>query len=68
MISILDGDLFRQIQAIFTCYLGSLLTGFSVAFSAIAIPGIKLDRVNQQTSFVGNIEVSNENLSWFGKL
>ena len=67
MFNILDGDLFWQIQAIFTCYLGSLLTGFSVAFSAIAIPGIKLDRVHQ-TSFVGSIEVSNEHLSWFGKI
>ena len=67
MISFLDGGLLRQIQAIFTCYLGSLLTGFSVAFSAIAIPGIKLDRT-QKLSFVGSIEVSNDNLSWFGKL
>ena len=67
MISFLDGGLLRQIQAIFTCYLGSLLTGFSVAFSAIAIPGIKLDRA-QQLSFVGSIEVSDDNLSWFGKL
>ena len=66
MISFLDGGLLRQIQAIFTCYLGSLLTGFSVAFSAIAIPGIKLDRA-QQLSFVGSIEVSDANLSWFGK-
>ena len=67
MISFLDGGLLRQIQAIFTCYLGSLLTGFSVAFSAIAIPGIKLDRA-QELFLVGSIEVSDDNLSWFSKL
>ena len=58
----------REIQAIFTCYLGSLLTGYGLAFSAIAIPDIKNDR-DSQFSFLGLglIQISNDSLAWFGK-
>ena len=58
----------REIQAIFTCYLGSLLTGYGLAFSAIAIPDIKNDR-DSKFSFLGfgEVQISDDNLAWFGK-
>ena len=38
---LIEGGLLRELQAILTVYLCTLLSGFSLGFSAIAIPDIK---------------------------
>ena len=40
-----DGlSLSRELQAILTLYLGTILTGYNLGFSAVAIPDIKEER------------------------
>ena len=40
-----DGlSLFRELQAILTLYLGTILTGYNLGFSAVAIPDIKEEK------------------------
>ena len=63
--------LIRELQAILTLYLGTVCGGFNMGFSAVAIPDIKLEwelRGNTTSSFIPEIEASNEDLSWFGKI
>lgn len=43
MISLVGSGLARELQAILTLYLGTVLGGYSMGFSAVAIPDIKLD-------------------------
>lgn len=43
MISVLRSGLVRELQAILTLYLGTLLGGYSMGFSAVAIPDIKIE-------------------------
>ena len=43
MISVLRSGLARELQAILTLYLGTLLGGYSMGFSAVAIPDIKTE-------------------------
>ena len=43
MISQTEAGLARELQAIITLYLGTLLGGYSMGFSAIAIPDMKND-------------------------
>ena len=54
-----------------TIYIGTLLSGFSIGFSAVSIPDIKEERnisTANQTEFpLRPMEASNEELSWFGK-
>ena len=38
---LIEGGLLRELQAILTVYLCTLLSGYSMGFSAIAIPDIK---------------------------
>ena len=59
-------DFGRQTKAIVFLYLGTLLTGFNMGFSAIATPGIKAER-NATYSLISSIQASDEQLSWFGK-
>ena len=42
----LEGGMARELQAIVTLYLGTLLGGYSMGFSAIAIPDMKNDMRN----------------------
>ena len=37
-------SLSRELQAILTLYLGTILTGYNLGFSAVAIPDIKEER------------------------
>ena len=46
MISLAEAGLARELQAIITLYLGTLLGGYSMGFSAIAIPDMKHDMRN----------------------
>jgi hypothetical protein len=60
----------REFQAILTLYVGTLLGGFGVGFSSFAVPAIKLEweqNANTNISFMGEMEASDEALSWFGK-
>ena len=41
MFALLDIGLARELQAILTLYLGTVLIGISIGFSAVAIPDIK---------------------------
>ena len=41
MFSLFEPGVLRQLQAILTLYLGTILIGVSIGFSAIAIPDMK---------------------------
>lgn len=41
MLGVLDPGLVRELQAILTLYIGPLLSGFSMGFSAVAVPDMK---------------------------
>jgi len=61
-------DIIRELQAVLTLYLGTVISGFNMGFSAIAIPNINLEwemRGNTSSAFIPEIEASNEDLSWF---
>ena len=41
MVAFLEAGLAREVQAIVSLYLGSLLSGYSLGLSAVALPDIK---------------------------
>ena len=41
MLSLLDAGPAREVQAILSLYLATLLTGYNFGFSAVAVPDIK---------------------------
>lgn len=41
MLAVLDPGLRRELQAILTLYIGTLLSGFSMGFSAVAVPDMR---------------------------
>ena len=64
--------LVRELQAILSLYLGVLLAGLSMGFSAVAVPDIKEEmryrvRSNSSYSIIPTIEATEDELSWFGK-
>ena len=66
-----SAGLVRELQAILTLYIGTLLGGFSMGFSAVTIPDIKQEwkmRENKTSFFIPAIEALNEDLSWFGRI
>ena len=62
----------RELQANLTLYLGIIIQGFNMGYSAVAIPDIELEwkesLVSSSSSFIPVIEASQEQLSWFGKV
>ena len=59
----------KEIIAIFALYLAMIIDGMSWGFSAIAIPGMKDEMENtESTYFITKISASDEQLSWFGKM
>ena len=59
----------REIIAIFALYLAMIIDGMSWGFSAIAIPDMKNEMENKNsTTFINQISATNEQFSWFGKL
>ena len=71
MLTVINLGLVRELQAILTLYTATILSGFSMGFSAISIPGIKEEMFlnnNQSSSVIPSIKASEEELSWFGML
>ena len=68
------GALLREVRAIVTVYLATLLGGYSNGFSAIAIPDIKAEMVADNGSAYSDLIIprleaaSEEQLSWFGEI
>ena len=64
----------REVRAIVTVYLATLLGGYSNGFSAIAIPDIKAEMVADNGSAYSDLLIprleaaSEEQLSWFGEI
>jgi len=62
----------RECQSILTLYLGTILAGFNMGFSAIAIPDIQSElEIRQNTNYtesqfvLPSIDATGEQLSWF---
>ena len=71
MFTAINFGMVRELQAILTLYIATVLSGFSMGFSAISIPGIKEEMLlnnNQSSSVIPSIKASEEELSWFGML
>ena len=64
----------REVRAIVTVYLATLLGGYSNGFSAIAIPDIKAEMTADNGSAYSDLLIprleaaSEEQLSWFGEI
>ena len=59
----------RELGAILTVYLGTLLSGYSSGFSAVALPGMREEmgtNTNHTHSFLPPVQLTEEQLSWFG--
>ena len=68
MFPILEPDFVREAHAVLTVYLSTLLGGFGMGFSAVAIPDIKNEmKLGNESYLVPSIQASSEELSWFGK-
>ena len=68
MFSLLKSNFVREARAVLTVYLTTLIGGYSMGFSAVAIPDIKNEMKSEdQTYFITSIQASNEELSWFGE-
>ena len=67
MIFALNHGLLRETAAILTLYMGTILGGYNMGFSAIAIPDIKNEMENNSTVFIPTISATSDQLSWFGK-
>ena len=67
MIININHAILRETFAILTLYLGIILGGYNMGFSAIAIPDIKNEMLSNSTSVIPKISATNDQLSWFGK-
>ena len=68
MLSSIEPDFVREAHAVLTVYLSTLLGGFGMGFSAVAIPDIKNEmKLGNESYLVPSIQASSEELSWFGK-
>ena len=57
----------RELQAILTLYLGTLLSGYSSGFSAVSVPAMREEvRSNSSHSDIPPVELTEDELSWFG--
>jgi len=69
MLSVLDSGLARELQAILTLYLGTILNGYSFGWSAVAIPNMKYEMShNGSLSVLPTIRASDEELTWFASV
>ena len=62
----------KELQAILIVYVGTILGGFSMGFSTVAIPDIKrISELGRNASDfflnIPGIQASDEQLSWFGR-
>ena len=68
MFSIIKSDFLREAHAVLTVYMTTLIGGYSMGFSAVAIPDIKNEmKANDQSNLITSIQASSEELSWFGE-
>ena len=67
MIININHAILRETFAILTLYLGTILGGYNMGFSAIAIPDIKNEMMSNSTSVIPKISATSDQLSWFGK-
>ena len=70
MFSLTKSDFVREAHAVLTVYFSTLIGGYSMGFSAVAIPDIKneMKSENQQSYLISPIQASSEELSWFGEV
>ena len=62
-----DTSLMRETQCIVTVYIGNLMSGYAMGFSAVAIPDIMNEMKSNQSSILPAIDAKPEDLSWFGE-
>ena len=68
MIGDSDVGLRREMGAVLSLYISTLLAGFTGGFSAVASPDMRLEMVsNTSSSPLPTISMTEEDLSWFGK-
>ena len=67
MIGDSDVGLRREMEAVLSLYISTLLAGFTAGFSAVAGPDMRLEMVTNTSSPLPTISVTEEDLSWFGK-
>ena len=68
MLSFIESNFLREAHAVLTVYLSTLIGGYSMGFSAVAIPDIKNERMSENQNLVPSIQASSEELSWFGEI
>ena len=56
----------REMQAVLTLYITTLLSGYTMGFSAVAVPDIKA-AVGRDTGLLPSLQADTEELSWFGE-
>ena len=67
MLAVVDVGGRRELQAILTVYLSTLLSGYSSGFSAVAVPAMREEvRSNHSYWDIPPVELTEEELSWFG--
>ena len=70
MFSLTKSDFVREAHAVLTVYFSTLIGGYSMGFSAVAIPDIKneMKSENPKSYLISSIQASSEELSWFGEV
>ena len=68
MFSLIQSDFVREAHAVLTVYFSTLIGGYSMGFSAVAIPDIKKEMKSENQQYlISSIQASSEELSWFGE-
>ena len=68
MLSLIESNFVREAHAVLTVYLSALIGGYSMGFSAVAIPDIKNEMKSVNQYLISSIQASSEELSWFGEV
>ena len=69
MFSLTKSDFVREAHAVLTVYFSTLIGGYSMGFSAVAIPDIKNEMKSEHQQYlISSIQASSEELSWFGEV
>ena len=70
MFSLTESDFVREAHAVLTVYFSTLIGGYSMGFSAVAIPDIKNEMKSEypHSYLISSIQASSEELSWFGEV
>ena len=68
MLSLIESNFVMETHAVLTVYLSTLIGGYSMGFSAVAIPDIKNEMKSENQYLISSIQASSEELSWFGEV